>query len=217
MKRIAVIAAVGTLGALGIASPSFSTNQVLTNKFANGTPLIRTCTKNGATIGTVTYAGPKEMWPPNHKLVAAPITAQDAKTTAAGGRVTSFTTSSAITDLAGGEGTGDPHNDPDVSFSPSADAGVTGSTSNSNGNSAVITASLRSERAGGGDGRTYTIYWKATFSGGSCTSTDTETSDSAHDGNGNADTAKPGYATSTDDDPFFIFVPHDMRGGAAWK
>lgn len=57
---------------------------------------------------------------------------------------------------------------------------------------------LRAERSGEGDGRTYTVAWKAVFDDKTCESSAAADSD-------------------PENDPFVITVPHDMRGGADWK
>jgi hypothetical protein len=57
---------------------------------------------------------------------------------------------------------------------------------------------LRAERSGKGEGRTYVLNWVAQFGDKSCSSSTADDSD-------------------TNNDPFVITVPHDMRGGADWK
>ncbi len=84
-------------------------------------------------------------------------------------------------------GDGGPQHDPD--YTPE------GSPMASGQGSATVSLALRAERSGKGDGRTYTINWDATFDNGldSCSSDD------------------------SDQDPFVIYVPHDMRDKATYS
>lgn len=92
-------------------------------------------------------ASPGELLPPNHQLV--PISVLDV-IDPSGGTVTITFTSVFQDELVGGTGSGD----------TSPDATGVGTTN----------ASVRSERAGNGDGRVYHISFSATStSGGSCT------------------------------------------------
>jgi hypothetical protein len=65
-----------------------------------------------------------------------------------------------------------------------------------NTGSATTSHEIRSERAGTGDGRVYALSYEAVFV----------------DNNG-----EDGYGTVACEDSFTVEVPHDMRGGAAWK
>lgn len=85
-------------------------------------------------------------------------------------------------------GDGGPNHDPDYQPDGLADSGT---------GSAEVPFWLRAERSGKGDGRTYTISWVAEFGEKTCAS-------------GND-------ASTTEDDPFVVTVPHDMAGGADWK
>jgi hypothetical protein len=86
-----------------------------------------------------------------------------------------------------GSGAGGPAHDPDV-FYPNGPTAAGAPT-------ATVPVQLRAERSGRGDGRTYVIDWTATFDNGMsmCSSAD------------------------EGQEPFTVFVPHDMRGGADWK
>jgi hypothetical protein len=92
-----------------------------------------------------------------------------------------------VTDAAGGDG--GPQHDPDANASEEAPLTDSGT------GSATAALQLRAERSGKGDGRTYAINWTATFDNGSktCSSND------------------------SDQDPFYVTTPHDMRGGADGK
>ena len=120
---------------------------------------------------TVSLAGPDTLFPPNHKMVAEQAVASGGLTS------TMLTLTPTITDAVGGDG--GPQHDPDVS-SNLAGAG-TGS------DPAVVDFSVRAERSGKGDGRTYTFDWTATWDQAfTCTSSDSGQS------------------------PFTITVPHDQ-------
>ena len=111
---------------------------------------------------TVAYAGPLKLWPPNHKLVDASITATDADGDPMNGVTLEITP--AVTDEVGGDG--GPNHDPDVVF-PSTNAAM-------GEDSATVPVQLRAERSGKGEGRTYTLDWVATFDDGTdpCSSMD---------------------------------------------
>jgi len=140
---------VSAIAALGVATPGFSGG----NKYAAASET-QNCGDN-----TVNWFGAQTLWPPNHKLQNASITAIDAN----GGTVT-LTVVPTITDVAGGDG-GAQH-DPDVIFTNSP-------TATENDGDASVPFQVRSERSGKGDGRTYTFDWSAQFSDGtSCASGD---------------------------------------------
>lgn len=83
-------------------------------------------------------------------------------------------------------GDGGPHHDPDVFFPAGPAASGQGS--------ATVPVQLRSERSGKGDGHTYTLHWAAEFKNG----------------------LKMCSSMQADQEPFTVFVPHDMRGGRDW-
>ena len=88
----------------------------------------------------------------------------------------------------GSESNGAGNTDADVDPAMAADGPRDGS--------ATTAHDIRSERSGRGDGRVYTLSYQATFVD--------------DDGDG-------GYGTVVCEDGFSVEVPHDMRGGAAWK
>src|SRR4051794_30125028 len=167
--------------ATGIAIPTLGASG---NKYDPSTTQF-TCSSATGEDGTVTLVGPLKLWPPNHKMVDEPVTAQ--RTTKPGGSVT-LTLTPVVTDATGGDG--GPQNDPDFNATSSDGKTFVADDMNTPG-TATAALQLRAERSGKGDGRTYTINWKADW--------------------GNGDSC------SSDDDgqaPFVIAVPHDMRGGA---
>ena len=173
------ILGVGVVTALGIAAPGFAGG----NKFGPHT-VGRDCGDGD----TVVLNGPLTLWPPNHKFVDESITATDGPSSNPTDSVsndTTLTITPVVTDAVGGDG--GPQHDPD--YTPG------GSPTASGNPSATVDFDLRSERSGKGDGRTYTINWKATFDGGNKT------------------------CTSDDDgqSPFTIYVPHDMRDKANYS
>ena len=164
-----VVLATGFTAALGIAMPGFAGG----NKYAAST-LTQHCGSDG---DTVTLVGPETLWPPNHKFVAEPVTVQGNDSTES----VSLTLTPVVTDAVGGDG--GPTHDPD--YTPDGSPTATGT------GSATVSLQLRAERSGRGDGRTYTINWKATTDNG-------QTTCSSDDG-------------KQDHAPFVISVPHDMR------
>jgi hypothetical protein len=171
----------GVVAALGIAMPGFAGG----NKYDASTTQFVCHDTTGGEAGTVTLVGPLKLWPPNHKMIDEPVTAKSNNS----GDMVSLTLTPVITDATGGDG-GAQH-DPD--FNATSSDGKTIEASGTG--SATAAMQLRAERSGKGDGRTYTINWKASFGPNSC---------SSDDGDG-------------DHAPFVISVPHDMRGGADWK
>lgn len=173
----AVMAAVG-----GIAIPTLGASG---NKYDASTTQFTCSDAVGIDDGTVTLVGPLKLWPPNHKMIDEPVTAQ--RGTKPGSSVT-LTLTPVITDAAGGDG--GPQHDPDFNATSSDGKTLVATDSNSPG-TATAALQLRAERSGKGDGRTYTINWNVDWGNGdSCSSNDS------------------GQA------PFIITVPHDMRGGA---
>jgi hypothetical protein len=161
-----VALAAGFTAALGVAVPGFAGG----NKYA-AAAATRDCGDGDA----VNWYGATTLWPPNHKFVPASVTADGSD----GGEGVSVEIDPVVTDAVGGDG-GAQH-DPDFAYASGPVATGTGT--------ATVDFSLRSERSGRGDGRTYTINWTATFDDGSkvCTSGDEGQS------------------------PFVVSVPHDMR------
>jgi hypothetical protein len=185
-KPLVGIAALALAG--GIALPSVGASG---NKYESVSSE-RVCNDDG---DTVTLDGPLKLWPPNHKFVDEPVTAQPGDNSSG----TSLTITPGLADVGGGDG-GAQH-DPDTNASEDGTIVATDSTDpNSENGSATAALALRAERSGKGDGRTYTINWSASFNNGarSCSSSTAEDDD-------------------PNNDPFVIFVPHDMRGGADWK
>jgi hypothetical protein len=125
----------------------------------------------------VTYAGPLKLWPPNHKYVPFSVTITDDS-----GDDVTLATEGAHEEVAedGTENPGAGNTSEDVKPAAAEADGAGSATTNHE---------ARSERTGGGDGRTYTILYEATADNGltSCMGS------------------------------FEILVPHDMRGGADWK
>lgn len=133
---------------------------------------------------TVSLAGPDTLWPPNHKLVQQVATATDGASEAPADDTsndTSLTVMPSVLDAVGGDG----NTAVDWEFPDGMTA--------SGDPSAVLPFSVRAERSGRGEGRTYTFHWTATFDGGakSCSSNTQDNED-------------------PNDDPFTIFVPHDQ-------
>lgn len=174
MKKPAILLLTAAAGA--IAGPGAASNE-FRNKYGDTTQ-VADCGSGD----TVTYAGPVKLWPPNHKLQHVSMSATDGGTDG-GSSASSLTVTPTLTDIAGGDG--GPQHDPDWS----------GSLTGNGDPTATVNFALRAERSGKGEGRTYTLDWKATFDGGS------KTCQSGVDGK----------------QPFKVFVPHDMRGGANWK
>lgn len=108
--------------------------------------------------GTVTYDGPEWMWPPNHKYRDLTVTAQ-------------ADDSSDNVELAT-EGTHDEYADPDSHTDEMNGSGNTGddispfADADSGTGTAQTQHSVRSERSGRGDGRTYTLTYEAQFGDG---------------------------------------------------
>jgi len=158
-KPLAVGAIVAA--ATGIALPTLGASG---NKYDAST-IQFTCKNSttGATDGTVTLVGPLKLWPPNHKMINEPVTAQSTNS----GNTVTLTLTPTITDAAGGDG--GPQHDPD--FNASTDDGK--SLVASGTGSATAGLQLRAERSGKGDGRTYTVDWSVDWGNGdSCSSTD---------------------------------------------
>lgn len=153
---------IGFVAALGVAVPGFAGG----NKYASVSDS-RDC--DG---GVVNWVGPIKLWPPNHKFVGETVTAVADNPN----DQVSLTLTPTVDDAAGGDG-GVQH-DPD--YTPE-DPAATGT------GTASVDLSLRAERSGKGDGRTYTIDWVAEFGSKTCSSSD------------------------SDQTPFFVTVPHDMR------
>lgn len=163
----AVTVAVGFTAALGVAVPGMAASG---NKYA-AAAASRSCGDGDL----VNWFGATTLWPPNHKFVPASVTADDADSA----QNVTIEIDPVVTDAVGGDG-GAQH-DPDFTYTSGPAATGT--------DTATVDFALRSERSGRGDGRTYTINWKATFDNGSKT------------------------CTSDDDgqSPFVVSVPHDMR------
>ncbi|MDQ1699766.1 MAG: hypothetical protein QOG34_1629 [Frankiaceae bacterium] len=151
-KPLAVGAVVAA--ATGIAMPTLGASG---NKYDAST--VQHICKNsttGATDGTVTLVGPLKLWPPNHKMIDEPVTAQSS----GGSGTVTLTLTPVITDATGGDG--GPQHDPDFNANDS-----NGETLTATGDgSATAGLQLRAERSGKGDGRTYTINWDVKWPNG---------------------------------------------------
>jgi hypothetical protein len=165
LAKVGVVG-IGVIAALSVSVPGFAGG----NKYAAISDT-RDCGSGDA----VNWVGPIKLWPPNHKFVPVSVSAVDNDSSS---QVT-LTVSPVVTDAVGGDG--GPQHDPD--YTPEGSPMATGT------GSATVDLSLRAERSGKGDGRTYTINWSAKFDNGSktCSSSD-------------------GGQT-----PFVVTVPHDMR------
>ena len=146
--------------ATGIAIPTLGASG---NKYDPSTTQF-TCSSTTGEDGTVTLVGPLKLWPPNHKMIDEPITAQ--RTDKPGASVT-LTLTPVVTDATGGDG--GPQHDPDFSATSSD-----GKTFVANGtDSATAAFQVRAERSGKGEGRTYTINWNVDWGNGdTCASSD---------------------------------------------
>ena len=182
-RRLAAVLAASSVGALAFATPGLAGSD-FKNKYPSATT-----TRECGDGDTVAYFGPAKLWPPNHKLQDASVTATDGGSDTTGddaSNETSLTLADIqVGDAAGGDG--GPQHDPDWAFPNGPTA--------SGDPSATVPFQVRSERSGKGEGRTYTIDWVATFDGG----------------------AKECSSMDEGQSPFIISVPHDMRGGADWK
>lgn len=176
--------------AVGVAAVALATGIALPSIGDSGNKYdSSTVTRNCDDGDTVTLNGPLSLWPPNHKMVDEPVTGHsDAK-----GPLTLTLTPQY--DEVALQGDGGPQHDPD--WNATTDDGSTFVAEEENANDVTAGFQLRAERSGQGDGRTYTIDWVFESPNGTCESGDD--------------------ASTTDDDPFVINVPHDMRGGANWK
>lgn len=162
----AAVVAVGFTAALGVAAPGFAGG----NKYA-AADLTRDCGSGDS----VDWFGATTLWPPNHKFVNETIAANGSDST----ENVSIEIDPVVTDAVGGDG-GAEH-DPDFTYASGPMASGAGT--------ATVDFALRSERSGKGEGRTYTINWKATFDDGSKTCTSGDQGQT----------------------PFVVSVPHDMR------
>lgn len=142
---------VGVVAALGVAVPGFAGG----NKYAS-VEATRDCGDGDA----VNWTGALKLWPPNHKLQPASVSADGADSTEG----VTIEVDPVVTDAVGGDG-GAKH-DPDFTYTSGPAATGT--------DTATVDFALRSERSGRGDGRTYTINWLATFDNGlkTCSSSD---------------------------------------------
>jgi hypothetical protein len=145
MKTRIMLAA---LAALAMAVVATSTAAAQPAKDSGG-PITQDCGEGN----TVTFSGPTYLWPPNHKYRAISFTADDNDTDVLDGVM--LATEGTHEEFVDGEelnGTGNTGDD----VSPMAATGSGDGTATTN-------HSVRGERAGGGDGRTYTFTYEATF------------------------------------------------------
>ena len=145
------VVGLGVVAALGVSVPGFAGG----NKYAAAA-----ATRYCGSGDVVNWFGATTLWPPNHKLQPASVTADG---NGASENV-SIEIDPVVTDAVGGDG--GPKHDPDFTYASGPVATGT--------DTATVDFNLRSERSGRGDGRTYTINWVATFDNGSktCTSDD---------------------------------------------
>jgi hypothetical protein len=153
---VAAVAAAGPAQAL-IASPSLTTSASNNdNKKPAGT-LTADCIVMGQDEGDITYVGPLQLWPPNHKYRTGTFTVYDVDNPEE--EVTDETAISVTGThdeiLAdGSEMNGAGNTDPASDVVPGAPGAGTDQSS--------TTARFRGERSGRGDGRTYTFTVMAT-------------------------------------------------------
>lgn len=142
---------------------------------------------DGATFpcsgGTVAFVGPTSLWPPNHKSVQETGLATS-KDTAAPLMPTTLELTITSDEAPDQVGSG---NTP-VDF-------VVGEDTDDSAATATVPFSVLAERAGGGDGRVYTVDWTATFQDGTSCSSQMAT------------------PTDPEQEPFLISVPHDQGKG----
>jgi hypothetical protein len=175
-----VVAACSVVPSVGASPKASAPGSTFKN---HGTSIVdtRTCNQsNGKPAGTISYSGPKTMWPPNHKYATATITTTEEDS----GDQMTVTTAGTHNQYDGDtEATGSGHTADDVNPASQTAGPETGPI--------VQTVQMRSERAGTiQDGRTYTITVDATF-------TDS-------DGDGSSE------ASTSCEQQFTVTVPHDM-------
>ncbi|HEX9823807.1 MAG TPA: hypothetical protein VGB51_05355 [Actinomycetota bacterium] len=198
MKRfVGFLALAGLASSLTFVGP-LTAGPDFNNKYSPEPQTVECRDSDDNVVGTVTYGGPLKMWPPNHKYQTVTVTALAVDS----GDDVTLGTEGTHDEYAqdGSEANGAGNTDNDVN--PIADS------DGPNDGSAATSHDLRSERAGTGDGRVYTLDWQATFT------------DDADDGYGevvcgSADLDGSGFDPNAD--AFLIEVPHDMRCGADWK
>ena len=173
-KILTFLALAGLVSSLAFAS---SLSAAPGNKYSD--TVSEPCGSNG-TDGSVEWS-PATLWPPNHKYVTVTITVLDTDDT--DGDDVSLTTESATHDEAADE-TGAGNTDTATDVTPAAAGPETGDSGD-----ASLTHDIRAERAGPGDGRTYTIAYEAT-----------------------TDDGTDGCMGTVE-----VNVPHDQSGGAGWK
>lgn len=152
-KKAGLVGLTAVLAAVSLAAPGIAGG----NKYASVTS-----TRDCGDGDTVALNGPLKLWPPNHKMVAEPVTATDSD----GSGPVTITVTPQVDDAVGGDG-GAQH-DPD--FTPTTPGGDT--VVGTGDGSATAGVELRAERSGKGDGRTYTLNWTAEFDDKTCSSSD---------------------------------------------
>lgn len=205
LNRLAALGlglSISVLALPGNAGPEFK------NKYSNDEAQVRFCDPDGTAEGDrsgdeVVYAGPDTLWPPNHKMQAADVTATEGQPdddTDADVTLTLSDNNSEFVDEAGSGNTEDDTHYPSGQMASGDD-------------SATVPLEIRSERSGqDSNGRTYVIDFVAEFDNDPkiCTSlTAAELEDQGYD------TTDKTVVTGLD--PFQVLVPHDQRGGAGWK
>jgi hypothetical protein len=111
--------------------------------------------------GTFTWTGPQSSWPPNHKDVAASITLTDDDAEPATDDVVLTVVGTHDEQIVEGSELGEENGAGNTN--PATDA--TGGTADGTG-SATVPVTFRAERAGTGDGRTYTFTATGTLDNG---------------------------------------------------
>ena len=154
MRRTLVVAA-GLAVGVGFALPALADSPHPAPGGRTGGSTVN-CADPDQTPDTITYAGPTLMWPPNHKEQSGLVTATGDPNDQVSLTVT-VTHEEILADGTELNGTGN---------TPVATDGVGGADTGTG--SAEVPVSMRSERAGGGDGRVYTIHADATFNMVSC-------------------------------------------------
>lgn len=180
MKRIVVSSAVLglALGTVGFASAD-TPGDTDTTKTAKDVT-----TFDCGDGDTVVFGGPDTLWPPNHKLVAQLATATEGEDADPTDQVT-LTIMPSVVDALGGDG----NTEIDYDFPEGL--------SDSDVQTTDVPFSVRAERSGKGEGRTYTFAWSASFDGAVAGTPTTKTCSSSD----------PGQS------PYVVFVPHDQGKG----
>lgn len=162
------VASVATVASLAFVAPVVAggKGEAVGQKYPTSQDTTHVCENDSD--HTVTFAGPDVLWPPNHKYFSAVITARSSDPD--------------DTVVLGSSGTHDEYADTEAHTGESNGAGNTADdvspflASDGPEQVASVTQSIRSERAGTGDGRVYTFTVTAEYSDGDvCQATFTST------------------------------------------